>query len=603
LFLLNVGSILSFQMDTTKEKNASGDKGGGTPGPRVTRSVTTMFDFNSEFPVLMSFTPSDKLPDYMSMVGVLRNMLEGEGKGKTTANMASREVAKLIIAKWFHDNVYYKSLDSIQKKVMKVYTVYMEGKQRQVQKRFESEGYKKFLALYEDRKKLFDVYPEDPKRIQKCREEWGNMMMTDRDRAYYEDMKGPRLMVCTNRCDPLFYMTWLKQQRQEEAKQDWQKDKQSLFKFRSLKEVKALLISRGEDVTDSEDDSTDQVQDVDLTLVRTEETVGPAKKKKKVYKKMDDNGDTLPVGVRHIRVKERQVRPEFYQTCAALTGLGLSIHEASAAVVVVGNRMFGRSWKDADSDDNIFDCDTVPTARNIRMALQLQEVEGMARTVDLVKDGKNEGRAVTHASDSTTKKGAGQFIVQALHVGQTTQIDLPILPIYGETAEDIAIQADMGMEILAASKGMTSKEVYSLVDVHMADSTAHNKEIASCLAELYDLDTPAGQIFCNTHTTLGFAAGMNKVLRLVEAGMHLEEVVKTFMVDLDYYTKNSSVAGQALDMMLRLVAPEYSHKHWNINKQYKLYLKERDLDGHLFAYKDARFGCLSIVQGCSCCSL
>ena len=77
--------------------------------------------------------------------------------------MAVREVAKQIIAKWFHDNVYYKSVDSIQKKVMKVYTVYMEGKQRQVQKRFESDGYKKFLALYEDRKKLFDVYPEDPK--------------------------------------------------------------------------------------------------------------------------------------------------------------------------------------------------------------------------------------------------------------------------------------------------------------------------------------------------------------------------------------------------------------------------------------------------------
>ena len=120
---------------------------------------------------------------------------------------------------------------------MKVYTVYkyMEGKQRQVQKSFEREVYNKFLALYEDRKKLFDVYPEDPKRIQKWREEWGGMMMTERDRAYYEDMKGPRFMVCTNRCDPLFYMTWLKQQRQEEAKQDWQKDKQSLFKFRSLK--------------------------------------------------------------------------------------------------------------------------------------------------------------------------------------------------------------------------------------------------------------------------------------------------------------------------------------------------------------------------------
>ena len=201
-------------------------------------------------------------------------------------------------------------------------------------------------------------------------------------------------------------------------------------------------------------------------------------RRKKVFKKMYDNGDTLPISVRHIRVKERQVRPEFYQTCAALTGLGLSIPEASAAIVVVGNKMFGRSWKNAADDENTFDCDTVPTARNIRMALQLQEVEGMARTVELVQDGKAEGRAVTHASDSTTKKGAGQFIVQALHVGQTTQIDLPILPIYGETAEDIAIQADMGLEILAASKGITAKEVYSLVDVHMADITAHNKEIA-----------------------------------------------------------------------------------------------------------------------------
>ena len=38
--------------------------------------------------------------------------------------------------------------------------------------------------------------------------------------------------------------------------------------------------------------------------------------------------------------------------------------------------------------------------------------------------------------------------------------------------------------------------------------------------------------------------------------MEAEEVVKTFMVDLDYDTKNYSVAGQALDMMLRLVAPE-----------------------------------------------
>ena len=67
---------------------------------------------------MSSFNPPDKLPDYMSMVGVLKNLLEGEGKGKTTVNMASREVTKLIMAKWFHDNVYHKSIDTIQKMVM-----------------------------------------------------------------------------------------------------------------------------------------------------------------------------------------------------------------------------------------------------------------------------------------------------------------------------------------------------------------------------------------------------------------------------------------------------------------------------------------------------
>ena len=65
------------------------------------------------------------------------------------------------------------------------------------------------------------------------------------------------------------------------------------------------------------------------------------------------------------------------------------------------------------------------------------------------------------------------------------------------------------------------------------------------------------------------------------------------MVDLDYDSKNSSIAGQSLDMMLRLVAPEFAHKPWNRNKQFVKYLKEKGVDGHLFCYKDARFGCLS----------
>ena len=47
---------------------------------------------------------------------------------------------------------------------------------------------------------------------------------------------------------------------------------------------------------------------------------------------------------------------------------------------------------------------------------------------------------------------------------------------------------------------------------------------------------------------------------------------------------------QALDMMLKLVAPEYKHKSWNY---FGLYLEQRELDLTLFSYKDHQFGCLS----------
>ena len=100
---------------------------------------------------------------------------------------------------------------------------------------------------------------------------------------------------------------------------------------------------------------------------------------------------------------------------------------------------------------------------------------------------------------------------------------------------------------------------------------------------------------CSTHTTLGFSAAMNKVMRL-SSGMKLETVIQSFMVDLDYDTKNSSVAGQSLDMILRLVAPEYAHKPWSRHKQYLIYIKERGMSGHLFAFKDNMGASLRLQQ-------
>ena len=46
-------------------------------------------------------------------------------------------------------------------------------------------------------------------------------------------------------------------------------------------------------------------------------------------------------------------------------------------------------------------------------------------------------------------------------------------------------------------------------------------------------------------------------------------------------------------MCLKLVAPEYSHKPWNRNKEFIYILEQRNVSSVLFAYIDNRYGCLS----------
>ena len=67
----------------------------------------------------------------------------------------------------------------------------------------------------------------------------------------------------------------------------------------------------------------------------------------------------------------------------------------------------------------------------------------------------------------------------------------------------------------------------------MVDSIEHIKGYSKLLAEMYNLETLAGQIFCDTHTTLGFSSAMNKVMWLLEADVKMEQVLKSSMVDLN----------------------------------------------------------------------
>ena len=86
---------------------------------------------------------------------------------------------------------------------------------------------------------------------------------------------------------------------------------------------------------------------------------------------------------------------------------------------------------------------------------------------------------------------------------------------------------------------------------------------------------------------------MDQKVTVIENDMKVHEEIKKFMVDIDLVSKNGSVAGQGLDIMLWLVAPEYAHKPWNYYQLFISFLNQREVEITLFAYIDHRFGYLS----------
>ena len=173
------------------------------------------------------------------------------------------------------------------------------------------------------------------------------------------------------------------------------------------------------------------------------------------------------------------MKDSFYRTVGDLMGRGLSKMESCVSVVRVGNGMFGRQWKLHD-EDAVVDLDTLPGIPNIHDKVKLLEVETLALAGAKLSEAKAQGHMITHCIDSTTKKRVGTFATQGIGINRNCPVPLPLISIAGETKEDIARQVDFGFEVLAAVQKREVKEVYGEVDLHMTDSTVHNKGIV-CL--------------------------------------------------------------------------------------------------------------------------
>ena len=347
---------------------------------------------------------------------------------------AIRVVSKLIYAKWKHDTVYCIALEAVVKKVTKFWSIYKEGVMRLRAGREKSSAVQKYKEMVENKKALFDIFPDDHARRLKCEDEWG-VKMSPAEKFYYEDQKSERKQECDKTLDPVWKAADMRKKRLDERSYE-DKIMQDMRKKRPLAEIEEMLVENGVVL----EDSPKKKDDNDDPEVNLEEECSQAVKRKQIE---EDSSDIIPLEMRHLRESDSKVKENIYRAIADLKGRGMSLSEATQAVVLVGNRLFGRSWRvqGQETDEGGRDLrDEMPSFRSVQEAMTLMETQALAETVDRMQEGRAAGREVTHCIDSTTKKGIGQFAAQGINIGRDSAIPLPLINICGETTGDIALQ-------------------------------------------------------------------------------------------------------------------------------------------------------------------
>ena len=573
------------------------------------RSKGEVEDLLAIFPLCEKFE-KEKLPSNKEVVGLVRKYSETLSFEKSIA-----EVSSTLYDHWISRNVYPITVPGIKKKLSKEIDEF-----RYITRTDTSKRGKKWKDRYENfsarRNKLFDIFCENKEQRKKMEDRYSIPMLKE-DFDFLESMRGDRKGRCETKTD----IKWHKEAERKRASRERYQKRQSAVS----ETVSSLDIPSDSDTDTSSDTDVDtnpfcSYSNQHTDIERDSAIGGPTVVRKKAryieqeeadqnkpitrasegsFMVISEESAELPLKYRNIRESQRNVRDEVYWAMAELDGLGFSYREAQLAIVTVGNILFGTKWKlpaeatETDENEAVFDCDTLPTRKNIRKQLKNMEAYSLKLVGEKVIAAKASGATVTHATDSTTRKYVGSFAPAGLHINKDEYVPLPTLPITTETTRNVADSVATDFKLLEAASGYTAEDLYSAVDVHMTDSTAHNKGISDILATEFSRTAKAGQIFCDTHTALGFDRGMSKEIHDIEEKMGMENIFNTFLLDVDVDQKKDSVSMTAVSWCLNLFGPDNIQKPWNYNKDFCLSLKDQGKQPTLFHLKDARFGALS----------
>ena len=313
----------------------------GLASGRASRSGGKIYDADVEFPPMKIYEPKSKLPTIRSVIGMLRYHVGKGGAGKSV-DIAVREVAKQVMAKWYHDTVCCKSLSTITREVEKLRSTFVNGKRRftaRGEKSLNEAVVKKYLELFDIKSSLFDIYQEDKDKRMQVEAEWG-VTMSPMEYQYYEDQKSERKMECTKGVDPVWYHAMMRRQRMRERLEEYKEQREKQFEYASLDRITELLDENGKVVWSDQDienndpqnietvqmlssggGTSDQEQmvsggdDVQELLAESDQVLVESDNAGRRKRKYADSvqgieEDPLPVKYRSIRVSERKVRDE-----------------------------------------------------------------------------------------------------------------------------------------------------------------------------------------------------------------------------------------------------------------------------------------------------
>ena len=567
---------------------------------RLTRSTTQRSINGTVYCESSGFSPG-VLPTSKDIVQAMLYLLRPDraGKNSRTVDEACRLLSYAVIGHWEYCNVYTIKIHHVQKKIGKAYEAFKVNAKTSVAR--QTDNWKKKMDDYNiSMTKLFDIFCSDSDAREKREEQTGIKMGPD-EWEFLEDMRTTRLMFNEDFIDKVWQAEQETLKNKERTYENLQKAKKDgEERMKKISWSKVVLEGDKENNTVAESNTGDGGQsdheNPDFEVNEVIEDLSNEKnksKRKRISQSSSNNADPLPAEFQHIRHNVNVVKPEFYTTTDRIKSeLHCSARQASGAVILTANGLFGRHWKGHDQDSEVIDLDTAPHVRHMRESGQALTALCLSEIVhEMMQAG---GGVITYHDDGSRTQGVGGYSVQGITINHKFR-DFPTLPVASECRSNLAALKTAILSILATcNNDFTALDIYNSVTFKVTDATAHNFEVDEIVATELGSDHIPVHLLCHTHPVLMFNRKIVDMCSKIEKEIGPDKIYSSFLVNAT--TSHDSVLEQYIDCVVRLVSSDFNHKSWNKSREFDIYLgEERNKAKALKKERFNRFVYLSAV--------